>query len=195
MPDPTQTPQQSSAELQAISTAPALVALVGAAAAALVLVLVPRHEGTVLHGYRDIAGVVTACVGHTRTAVLGRRYTPQQCQALLVSDLVMHAKDLACITHPLKPHEKAALLSFALNVGPGQPGKKDGLCWLKNGRPSTLRQLANAGDMPGACAQLSLWTGVRGRDCAVKENRCGGIPRRRADERALCEGRYLGAPA
>jgi len=177
---------------------PALVAAIGATAAALVLLLVPAHEGTVLKGYRDIAGVVTACTGNTSAAVLGKRYTPDQCRQLLASDLVKHTRDLDCITTPtpLQPHERAALLSFAFNVGPGRAGVKDGLCTLKSGRPSTLRVLANAGDMPGACAQLSLWTGVRGRDCALRENRffCGGIVRRRADERAMCEGRYIGAP-
>ena len=144
-------------------------------------------------GYRDIAGIVTACAGHTRTAVLGRRYTPQQCADFLVSDLVVHAKDLQCITHPLKPHETAALLSFAFNVGPGEAGRKDGLCVLKRGGPSTLVKLANAGDMAGACAQLSNWTGVKGRDCAAKGSGCAGIVQRRAAERAMCEGRYIGS--
>lgn len=174
----------------------ALVAAVGALAAALVLLMVPPFEGTVLHGYRDIGGVVTACTGHTSQAVLGRRYTVAECEALLASDLVKHARDLACITHPLQPHEKAALLSFAFNLGPGQAGVKDGLCTLKSGKPSSIRRLANAGDMPGACAAIELFTGVAGRDCKLAENRrfCGGIVTRRAAERAMCEGRYLGAP-
>ncbi len=192
--DPSASPVHAAAPPAPAAT---LVAAIGATAAALVMLLVPAHEGTVLRGYRDIAGVVTACTGNTSAAVLGRRYTPEQCRQLLASDLVKHAQDLACITTPLQPHERAALLSFAFNVGPGTPGVKDGLCTLKSGKPSTLRVLANQGDMAGACAQLSLWTGVRGRDCALRENRgfCGGIVRRRADERAMCEGRYLGAPA
>lgn len=173
----------------------ALVAAIGSAAVVLVLMLVPRFEGTVLHGYRDIGGIVTACTGHTSHAVLGRRYSPTECQALLASDLVKHARDLACITHPLQPHEKAALLSFAFNLGPGRAGVKDGLCTLKSGAPSSIRRLANAGDMAGACAAIELFTGVAGRDCRLAENRlfCGGIVTRRAAERAMCEGRYLGA--
>jgi lysozyme len=175
------------------SPAAALVAAIGVAAAALVMLLVPPFEGTVQVGYRDIAGVVTACTGHTKNAVLGRRYTPQQCADFLVGDLVVHAKDLGCITHPLQPYEKAALLSFVFNVGHGKAGVKDGLCRLKSGAPSTLVRLANAGDMQGACAQLSHWVGVRGRDCRAAASRCAGIVERRKAERAMCEGSYQGA--
>lgn len=80
-----------------------LVAAIGATAAALVLTLVPRFEGTVLWGYRDIGGVITACTGHTRHAVLGRRYTAAECEAFLASDLVRHTQDLRCIKRPLQP--------------------------------------------------------------------------------------------
>jgi lysozyme len=192
-------PATAAAGLHAAAGVPGmatLVASIGAAAAALVLVIVPKHEGNVLRGYVDPVGIVTACMGHTRTAVLGRRYTPAECQALLVQDLVMHAKDLACITHPLQPWERAALLSFAFNVGPGKAGVKDGLCTLRSGRPSTIRRLANAGDMAGACASISGWVyatrmGQR-LDCRVRSNWCWGLVLRRADERALCEGKFPG---
>jgi lysozyme len=174
----------------------ALVAAIGAVAAALVLVVVPRHEGTVLGGYWDALGrVVTACTGHTETAVLGRRYTAAECEELLASDLVKHNRALErCIPGPLAPHVKAAFLSLHFNVGHGKAGTKDGVCVLKSGRPSTLSVLANRGDIAGACAEISKWTGVRGRDCSIAANRCGGIVRRRADERALCEGKYPGGP-
>lgn len=187
----------AAAQPAGVHAMPTLVTAIGAAAAALVVGLVSFHEGTVLRGYRDIGGVVTACTGHTRTAVLGRRYTAEECTALLASDLVMHAADLACITHPLQPHEKAALLSFVYSTGPGKAGVKDGLCVLKRGGPSTIVRRANAGDMAGACAAISEWTGVKGRDCAAPQfaRWCGGIVTRRAAERAMCEGRYLGAPA
>jgi lysozyme len=51
--------------------------------------------------------------------------------------------------------------------------------------------------MAGACAAIERWTYVAGRDCALTENRrfCGGIVTRRQAERAMCEGRYLGAQA
>jgi lysozyme len=164
----------------------ALVAAVGSVAAALVLWLVPQFEGTVLQGYRDLGGVVTACTGNTSAAMLGMAYTPERCRELLASDLVRHNAGLnGCVTAPLQDHERAALLSWAFNVGVG------------NACSSTLVAKANAGDMPGACAELSRWTYVAGRNCAAPENalRCGGIPRRRAAERAMCEGRYTGAAA
>ncbi len=178
----------------------ALVALIGPAAYALVMWLTPLHEGEVRFGYRDPVGVVTACVGHTRTAQLGRRYTAQECQQLLAEDLLRHAQDLRCITAPLQPHETAALLSFVFNVGHGQAGKKDGLCVLRNGRPSTIVRMANAGNMAAACASISDWVGATRWDgtrvdCRKPEANCAGILRRRADERAMCEGRYIGGPA
>lgn len=188
----------TAAQTQATSGAPsaALVAAIGAAAAALVLTLVPRFEGTVLRGYRDIGGVVTACTGHTRHALLGRHYTAAECAAFLASDLVQHTQDLRCIQRPLQPHETAALLSLAFNVGPGKAGVKDGLCELKRGGPSTIVRRANAGDMAGACASISEWTFVGERNCALADNAlwCGGIIKRRAAERAMCEGRYMGGP-
>lgn len=163
---------------------PALVAAIGATAAALVMMLVPAFEGTELKAYRDIAGVVTACTGNTSAAVLGKRYTPERCRELLASDLVRHHQGLArCITVPLADHERAALLSWTFNVGVGAACS------------STLVKLRNAGDAAGACAQLSRWVFVRGRDCRLAENRlfCSGIVRRRAAERDMCEGRYTGA--
>ena len=166
--------------------APRLVGAIGVGAAALALALVPVFEGTVRTGYRDIAGVVTACAGHTATAVFGRRYTDEQCRALLDSDLTRHAQGLpGCVPGfaALPDHVRAATLSWAFNVGTGAA------CG------STLVRRLNAGDAAGACAELSRWTYVRGRNCAAPEwsGFCGGIVRRRAAERAMCEGRYHGA--
>ncbi len=196
-PPPGSTPPESPPVAGAGAGAATLVAAIGAVAAALVLTIVPAHEGTVLAGYWDHLGrVVTACTGHTRTAVLGRKYTPAECQALLASDLVAHNRALErCIPGPLPAHVKAAFLSLHFNVGHGAKGVKDGVCTRKSGRPSTLSVHANAGRLDLACAEITKWTGVRGLDCADPANRCGGIPRRRADERALCEGRYPGGPA
>jgi lysozyme len=47
---------------------------------------------------------------------------------------------------------------------------------------STLRKMANVGDWVGACAQLDRWNKAGGR--VVR-----GLVYRRADERAVCEGR------
>jgi len=74
----------------------------------------------------------------------------------------------------------AAFLSFIYNVGPGKPGVKDGFVWLKNGRHSTMLLHLQAGRIQPACAQLSDWVSAGGR-------KLGGLVRRRAAERQLCE--------
>ena len=146
-----------------------LAAKIGAGALALVTPLVILHEGWVPKTYRDPIGIVTACVGHTGPELqMGQTFTREQCDEMLVSDLLKHAEALDCVTHPLTQSQKAALLSFAFNVGNGQ------FC------RSTLVRKANAGDMPGACAELSRWTMAGGRELP-------GLVKRRAAERALCE--------
>ena len=156
----------------------------GAAALALVIGLVVAHEGYVPGVYRDPIGILTACYGHTGPELrMGQRYTQAECQAYLAADLAeAQATVRRCITAPMLPHQEAALISFAYNVGPGGKGVKDGLCVLKNGNVPTIRRKANAGDWAGACAGLMQWT------------RAGGIVfrglvKRRTEERKLCEGK------
>jgi lysozyme len=146
-----------------------LVAKIGAGATALAVPLVMLYEGTVLQSYRDPIGIVTACVGHTGPELrMGQRYTRQQCEGMLYGDLLKHAQALDCIKQPMTDGQKAAFLSFAFNVG------DKALC------DSTLARKANAGDMAGACAELSRWTRAGGRELP-------GLVKRRAAERELCE--------
>lgn len=145
-----------------------LTAKIGAAAVALVVPLVVTYEGIVPRSYRDPIGIVTACVGHTATAQLGRTYTRQECETLLYGDLDKHADALACVRASLTDGQKAAFLSFAFNVGAQK------FC------SSTLVKKANQGDMPGACAELSRWTFAGGKELP-------GLVKRRAAERQLCE--------
>lgn len=144
-----------------------LVAKIGAGAMALAVPLVIQYEGLILRGYRDPVNIVTACVGHTATAQM-RPYTRQECEELLYRDLNKHADALECVKTPMTDGQKAALLSFAFNVG------GDKFCG------STLAKKANAGDMAGACAELSRWTYAGGQQLP-------GLVRRRAAERRLCE--------
>lgn len=147
-----------------------LAAKIGAGATALAVPLVMLYEGTVLQSYRDPIGIITACVGHTGPELrMGQRYTRQQCEDMLYGDLLKHAQALDCIKQPMTDGQKAAFVSFAFNVG------NKALC------DSTLARKANAGDMPGACAELSRWTRAGGRELP-------GLVKRRAAERELCEG-------
>ena len=146
-----------------------LIAKIGAAAAALVVSTVAIYEGTVLRTYRDPIGIVSACTGHTGPELrMGQTFTKEQCTEMLYVDLLKHAQALDCVKRPMSDGQKAAFLSFAFNVGNGA------FC------SSTLVRKANAGDMPGACAELSRWTYAGGKQLQ-------GLIKRRAAERKLCE--------
>lgn len=151
-----------------------LAGTVGAAVAGMLLVHVPQFEGMILKGYKDPIGIVTACAGHTKTAVLGRAYTREQCEQMLAQDLIEHAEGVQrCVKIPLNTNESAAYISFAYNVGIGA------FC------SSTLVRKINTGDRAGACAELSRWTYAGGKQLP-------GLVKRRATERAMCEGRLNG---
>ena len=146
-----------------------LIAKIGAAAAALVIPTVAYYEGKVNRVYADPIGVLTICNGHTRPELRkGQTFTDEQCLAQLEADLVKHMDALDCVKRPMSDGQKAAFLSFAFNVGNGA------FCG------STLVKKANAGDMRGACAELSRWTYAGGKFYQ-------GLANRRAAERKLCE--------
>jgi lysozyme len=148
-----------------------LIAVVGASCTAILCAQVPNFEGMILRGYEDPIGIVTACAGHTATAVLGKPYTPEECETLLQQDLVDHAEGvLACApTLADKTGPLAAAVSFTFNVGTGA------FC------RSTMARKFNAGDIAGACAELSKWVNAGGKPLK-------GLIKRRASERAICEG-------
>ena len=146
-----------------------LIAAIGTGAVALAVPLVAKYEGTVLRSYRDPVGIVTACTGHTGPELkIGQTYTRQQCEDMLYKDLAKHADALACVSQPLTDGQRAAFVSFAFNVGEGA------FCG------STLVRKANAGDIDGACAELSRWIYAKGKQLP-------GLIKRRAAERQLCE--------
>ena len=146
-----------------------LTVKIGAGAVALAIPLVVHFEGYVPWVHRDPIGRLAACYGHDdQTMTPGKRFTAAECQAMLDEDLLKHAQALDCIKQPMTDGQKAAFVSFAFNVG------NKALC------DSTLARKANAGDMAGACAELSRWTRAGGRELP-------GLVKRRAAERELCE--------
>lgn len=149
-----------------ISTRAAFLAACCAIAAPVVIMA----EGTVKVGYKDPIGVVTACTGHTGSdAILGKVYADAQCNAFLQSDLTKHATGIdACIQVDVPVKSQAAFTSFAFNTG------TSAFC------NSTMARKLNAGDLPGACAELSRWTYAGGKQWP-------GLVKRRTVERALCE--------
>jgi lysozyme len=143
------------------------------AAAAVAVPTIAVYEGYVPYGYADPGplGVKlpTACYGSTKGIVLGKKYTAQQCADMLAADAVTHGLEIApCLPDNLPIETRAAFTSFGFNVGTAAFCK------------STLSRKALAGDLRGACAELSKWTKSAGREMR-------GLVRRRAAERELCE--------
>ncbi|MFC4158296.1 lysozyme [Chitinimonas lacunae] len=144
-----------------IATGVGVLALAGA--------LILPFESDRETGYRDVVGVATAGAGHTGADVeVGQRYDLDRRQAWFDDDRREALATVDRCTPGLPEKARAAFTSFTFNVG--------GRAYCA----STLARKANAGDLRGACAELSRWTYAGGRELP-------GLVRRRAAERKLCE--------
>lgn len=157
----------------------ALIASVGATAAAALISLTSSQEGVSLKPYDDrLAGnLQTVCFGETNVAM--RQYTLNECRDMLGGSLAGYADSVRALTpgfDNLTDGQKVAAIDLAYNVG------------IANYRSSMLRKRYAAADFPRACSEFLKWRFVRGKDCALAENRCGGIYKRRQLERAACLG-------
>lgn len=126
-------------------------------------------EGVRYEPYRDVAGVLTVCYGHTGSdIILGKIYTPTECRALLDKDLNAVARRInPYIRTDIPETMRGALYSFAYNVGAG------------NFRTSTLLRKINQGDTEGACYQLRRWI-------FAGDKKWKGLVTRRETEREVC---------
>ena len=127
-------------------------------------------------GYTDTAiipvpgDVPTLGFGTTEGVRLGDRTTPPQALRRALRDAARYEQFIRdCVTVPLAQREYDAFVSLAYNIGPSA------FCG------STLVRKLNVGDYSGACAEISRWDKFKGAPLA-------GLTRRRAEERALCEG-------
>lgn len=174
-----------------------LIALVGTAAAAILLAIVPHEEsgrtvrpsidaaGSVrvehvsgrqyLRAYLDIAGIPTACDGITRGVRMGQSYTEEQCTAKLIEEIEIHARGaLRCapsLAQPGRDYQRAAVISLTFNIGVG------GFCG------SSVRRAFEAGQTAAACDRFLAWNKarVRGQLRPVR-----GLTLRRQREREIC---------
>ena len=146
----------------------------GIASLVVVLIAAPismRWESVETRAYLDPVGVKTVCAGETSREVLafGDAFSRDQCIALLGASLLKHAQELEpCIKRPVSQNEAVSLLLWSHNVGVGAACR------------STLVRKLNAGEP--WCAELSRWDWAGGK-------RLAGLTARRAEERAICEGR------
>jgi lysozyme len=135
---------------------------------ALAVACVSGFEGLRTVAYSDPVGIPTICFGETKGVRLGQRATVDECRGMLADSLQIANRGVdSCVHSYLPDTRRAALVSFAYNVG------VTSLCG------STLVRKLNAGDVRGACNELPRW------------NRAGGIvlpglTKRREAERELC---------
>lgn len=136
-------------------------------------------DGTLQYrAYQDTGGVWTACHGVTGPAIVpGQWYTQADCDALESAAYTSALRDARALFDgfdQLNAWQQAALLDMVYNLGRTRLAS------------STLRRKLNAGDVPGACAEMVRW--VNGRDRAGQLVTLGGLVKRRAASRELCEG-------
>lgn len=163
---------------------PARVATgIGAVVVALAVPIVNHFEGKVNKTYPDVVAgwkITTACYGHTGPELKpGMTFTDEECAELRNADLTHIYDDLTrCLPIATMPtYEQAAFLSLGFNGGAAM------IC------NSSIPKKLEAGDHAAACATISDFYIASKKDCRVASNNCSGIVRRRAAERALCEGR------
>ncbi len=138
------------------------------AAGALAIILIGGFEGLRLSAYRDVINKPTICFGETKNVRMGDRKTKAVCERMLENRLVEFSAGVdRCLKRRVPDKSYIAFVSLAYNVGTGA------FC------RSTLVKKANAGDIKGACLELSKWDRAGGK-------RVRGLTRRRAEERALC---------
>lgn len=144
-------------------------AKIAAAAVALSIPTIMAFEGLVLRPYRDPVNLLTVCYGETHAEM--RTYTPDECRGMLEASARKHAMQIEpCLPADLPAHVYAASISFAYNVG------AQAFCGS-----TFARKLRNK---EPACAELSRWVYAGGRILP-------GLVRRRAAERAMCEGSHV----
>lgn len=144
-----------------------LVALAGAATAALLVPFVADWEGKSNDPYRDLVGVWTVCYGETRVPMY--RYSDAECEAMLANGLADFAAPVLARNPELRgrPHQLAAATSLAYNIGAGAYTR------------SSVARHFSARRWREGCDAILRWNRAGGR--VVR-----GLVRRREAERAMC---------
>lgn len=149
-----------------------------AAAAALATAIAVPAEGLRQWAYYDPPNILTVCYGHTGADVVkDRKYSLAECNGLLTADMGRAVDTVERCVPGLPDNVLAAFADAVYNMGPTIA------CDRKN---STAARMLADGEHLGACAQLSRWNKARVAGVLVE---LPGLTKRRATERALCEGR------
>jgi GH24 family phage-related lysozyme (muramidase) len=144
------------------------------------VVEVARSECCRLRAYRDIAGVWTIGWGETENVRPGDVMTQDEADRLLCARLGEFAQNVeALLARPATPHQLAAMVSLAYNVG------------LAGFARSSVLRAHNAGNALAAARAFGLWNKARVRG-VLEEVR--GLTARRAREAARITRRWMRCP-
>lgn len=145
-----------------------------ATALALAVAIAVPAEGLRNYAYKDPVGIPTICFGTTRGVRLGDYKSTPECKVLITQDM-QEAVDIVerCAPPTLTVNQIAAFADLVYNVGPTP------LC----SNSSTLHRKLVAGDVTGACNELTKWDKARVAGVLVP---LPGLTKRRAVERNLC---------
>lgn len=142
---------------------------------------IAQHENYVEVARIPVRGdVPTNGYGSTKGVKLGDRTTPARALMRLNDEVQgVYADELKkCITVPVHYHEFGAFVMLAYNVGAATVCRK-----AKPGQPPNLIDLINAGKYAEACERIEAFKYGPGRRVLP------GLVKRRAEERAMCEGK------
>ena len=140
----------------------------GAAWIGIAAATVMSFEGLRTLPYFDVTGVPTACFGETQHIDVNARYTPDECERMLMVRLERdYGPAVDHCTHvDLPPARKAAAVDFAYNLGTGT--------YCKHIAPKF-----NAGRIAEGCDAMLRFDHAGGKVYR-------GLTRRREQDRAMC---------
>lgn len=150
------------------------------ALAASTLVGIAGFEGYRGEAYIPVKGdVPTIGFGSTKGVKMGDKITPDRALMRLKDEVDSeYAQGVRkCVTVPLTDYEFGAYVSLAYNIGVPTFCRK-----AKPGKPPNLIDLINAKRYAEACERIDAFAYSGGR-------KLRGLERRRAEERAICEGK------
>lgn len=142
----------------------------GAVAAIATVIAIPA-EGLRQWAYYDPPGILTVCYGHTGGVVAGKKYSLDECKALLTTDM-MEAVNAVERCHPGLPENvHAAFADAVFNLGPSVACN------------STASRYLGSGEIESACKELPRWNKAR---VAGILTPLPGLTKRRNAEMQLC---------
>lgn len=137
-------------------------------------IMAAGFEGLYRTAYYDPPGVLTVCYGHTGDVQKGKRYSVEECKALLAADMLAAVETVDRCQPGLPENVLAAFSDAVYNLGP--------TIACDRSRSTAARFLATK-QYDAACNQLPRWNKARVGGVMVE---LPGLTKRRLKERDLC---------